>query len=115
MEKLAQALNKMLERKDLISNVIGKGKEYYFLFNKKHKWSVVFNASPIKYSLYYYTLDISLEDIANITSFNDSMYVFFSDEKLKDLNCLEQVKQLYIYLEGSAAGLDEALDEILSI
>ena len=118
MEKIAQALAKMNERRDLISPVIRKGSEYYFLFNKKHKWSISYgtHATASKlYSLYFYTMPNNIEEIAIMPSFTEDMYVHYSQGKLLELGCLNAVINLYEFLESSSSGIEKALDDILSV
>ena len=65
MYKIIAAVNSMIEKADLISNVVRSGSgELFFLYNGKFTWSVVKNGDD--YFLHYYLGNQSPEQLANL-------------------------------------------------
>lgn len=116
MSKIIQAVNSMISNSDLITNVISSGnKELFFLYNKKHKWSMRVSHDGV-YSLWYYPSDQTLEEIANTLDheWEYIQMVHYSSKDLATKEALDSFKELFTILEEKLFGMDSVLDDIIS-
>ena len=118
MSKIIPVINVMISNQDKISEVtrgISDPPTYFFLYDKKHKWSI-FRDAFNNYFLSYYTTDLSIEDLANFdapdwTKFHD--YIIYSSRELKTREADESLREIYILIKEISSGADSAFDEII--
>ncbi len=117
MSKIITALNVMISNDYLISNVLQgyNSNEIFFMYNKKHKWSVTKKQNDI-YIVHYYPGSTKLEDLA---SWPDEAWADFPDivsygeEQLSTKEAQNTLKELYTILGEKIFGMDDVLDEII--
>lgn len=114
--KIVEAINSMITNKDKIDSVIKNDSEFFFLYNKKYKWSILTNNG--NYSIFLYPKDdISIEQLASWDSlqFNDySDMVTYRTEDIKTRESLESFAELYNIVSSKVFGVDNILDDIIN-
>lgn len=114
MSKIVQAVNAMIENKDLLSSVIPSGKEIYFLYKQRHKWSMV-QYEDGYHRLFFYPSNRSLEEIAAMEPEDwehfSEMVVYYDKEGAREAK--ESFADLYAVLKEKVYGMDKVLDEII--
>ena len=114
--KAIRAINIMITNLDKITDVIRNEDEYFFLYDKKHKWSISELGGEEIY-LHYYT---GPEDLKLIASFEHldwqhyKTFVTYSTEELKTREAIESMKELYRLVKEKCFGVDKAFDDIIS-
>jgi hypothetical protein len=117
MSKIVRAANAMLANTNKITKVVQKGREYFFLYGDKHKWSILYLEGDDEYRLFYYPGDKPLE---YFTSMDDSGWQYFSEYilyKTGDLGTKEAYRtfqELYMTVKEKIFGIDKVLDEIIA-
>lgn len=117
MSKIVVAVNVMIVQREKITNVQDGGMdgEIFFLYDKKHKWSMINNEDG--HVLFYYPGAGKLVDLASIPP------EFWSDEvemvpyRVKDIGTKEAKQtfaELYAVLKEIKYGMDKVLDDIIS-
>lgn len=114
MAKIVQVANAMISNKEKISNVLRNDKEYYFLYNKKYKWSI--STLEEEYYLHFYPTDsLSIEDLSVFTNWDSfNQFVTYSTKDLKTQESLETFRELYQLVSNRVYGLDDIFDEIIN-
>lgn len=114
MNKIVIAVSSIISNKDKITNVIGKGTEYFFLYNNKYKWSIKKENEGDIY-LNYYPDDIKLDELVRITTLDGINYVTYraSDLDLKFPYKEKTFEELYLILKEEVFGVDKVLDDII--
>ena len=117
--KIVTAVNAMIMNKDLISSVY-KGplegvSEYFFVYNSKYKWSISYfqEGSEDTYYLNYYPENISIQDLAMITSWDDRQFMTYSTKTLGTKEAYETFQELYQIVKEKIYGIDSVLDKII--
>jgi hypothetical protein len=119
MSKIVQAVNAMLQKKELISQVIpgepGTFREYFFLFNQKYKWSIMYNASDDIYYLSFYSTDAPLKLLASypppeLEKFTSMIY---TTQEIGTKEAYQTFRDLYTTIKEKVFGIDKVLDDII--
>ena len=118
MSKIIQAVNAMVANSDKVTNVEqGEGgKEFFFLYKEKYKWSIVKNENKDEYFLHYYPDEMSsIELLASIPqgSWEGIQYVTYSTAELKTRESIESFAELYIMVKENLYNINQALDDII--
>lgn len=115
MAKIVQVANAMISNKDKIRNVLKNDKEYFFLYNNKHKWSIAIGADE-EYFLHFYPTDemtiVELSSFNNWSSFN--ALVTYTTRDIKTQEATETFRELYQIVSGKIYGLDDVFNEIIN-
>ena len=119
MAKIVQVLNSIISNENKISNVLRNIEEYFFLYNKKHKWSIGkpqnFATNGGYYVCFYPQEGYSLEDIVKYADdLDDSSYVVYRTEDIRTQEAYETFRELYQIVSSKLYGLDEIFDEIIN-
>jgi hypothetical protein len=108
----------MISNSNKISNVISKESEneYFFLYDKKHKWSVRL-IEDSGYFIYYYRGERALNEIADFSgddwkNFAEN-YITYSSKELKTTESLESMQELYRIVKEKSLGMDDVLSDII--
>lgn len=113
--KIVQVINAMISHQDKIENVLRNEREYFFIYNKKHKWSITKSENTEDYFIHFYpTDDMSLKELANNTdwiSFSD--FVTYSTTDLKTNEAIESFRELYQIVSDKLYGIDDIFNEII--
>jgi hypothetical protein len=114
MSKIIKAIESMIANSKKIDNV-AKGiskvnDEYFFLYDKKYKWSILYKKAEEKYYLYFYPNGRTINELANITSWQGEGYVIYRSEDFDNPGIFED---LFSLMKEKLYKLDEALDEII--
>lgn len=115
MSKIVQAINSMITNKEYISDVLKCSDEYFFLYKKKYKWSMVLRDDG--YHLWFYPGTDSLEYLvamANGNWNNEIPLIHYSDAEIGTKEAKASFAELYTILSEKLYGIDEVLDEIIS-
>ena len=118
MSKVIQVINVIISNSDKINKVnigICDPPMYFFLYDKKHKWSI-YKDKYDNYYLKYYTSNLSIKDLSSKdasewTSFHD--YISYSSSEFKSREANESLRELYLLIKEIASGVDSAFDEII--
>ncbi|HHX6629191.1 hypothetical protein ACEP27_01635 [Pseudomonas aeruginosa] len=117
MSKIIQAVNVMITNEQKISSVLpGQlSGEIFFLFNKKHKWSIYKQESGEYFLTYYpgpqpleYFADMSEEDAAIFTE-----VVIYNSKSIGTKEGYASLKELYTILQEKLYGMDKVLNDII--
>ncbi len=113
MSKVVKAINSMITNDSKISNVIKSGDELFFLYDKKHKWSMGY-VEDRGYFLHFYPSTVhTIEEISSISSWDSVSFVTFKSEDINTREATETFKELYQILQGKLYGIDDVLNEII--
>lgn len=114
--KIIQVINAMIANKSKITNVTRNDKEYFFLYDKKHKWSIIKRDAEDEYILHFYpTDDMTYEQLVGFTDWqNFSGFVTYQSQEIKTKEAIESFSELYQIVAGRVFGLDEIFDEIIN-
>jgi len=115
MAKIIQVLNTMISNQSRIENVIRSEEEYFFLYDKKYKWSIRKDDEE-KYLVFFYPdKNKTLEDLKNNTDwqyYND--FVTYTTSDLKTVEAIETFRELYQIVSDKLYGIDEIFDDIIN-
>jgi len=118
MSKIVEAVNKMIENRDKIKEVIPSQDHTEFYFNYgKYKWSIMEIKSD--YALFLYKDDnLTLDFIANNTDelLQDGGFIFVSyrTSEIKTREATESFSELYNIVKDRVFGADDILDSIIN-
>ena len=101
----------MIQNSGKITNIRRRESEYYFLYNKKYKWSI--SKPESVYYLHYYPFDITIEEISEIEEWEVYDYVSYNTKELKSQEAEESFLELYQIIKEKIYNVDEVLDEII--
>lgn len=117
MSKIVVAVNKMIENSNKLTNIIqgSHSSEIYFLFDRKHKWSI--NKISDGYILIYYVGKQNLEFYASLeaeewSEYSD--YVVYTTKEIGTKEGLESFADLYAVVKEKMYGMDNVLDDIIN-
>jgi len=115
MNKIIQVINTMISNSERISNVIVNGEnEFFFIYNDKHKWSIVSNGENSIILFLYPSENITLEELAFDVNFDEyKTYVSYRAEDFKSIEAIETFKELLRIVKDKIFGVDSILDDIL--
>ena len=113
MSKIIRAINAMIANPEKISNIFKKEKEYYFLYDKKYKWSISYIEDQDRYYVYYYPESKSLENISTTTDWGDEEFLVYKSEDFNSQEAIQTFKELYLIIKERQYGIDKVLDEII--
>tara|TARA_Y100000034_G_scaffold135013_1_gene205318 strand:+ start:3390 stop:3740 length:351 start_codon:yes stop_codon:yes gene_type:complete len=115
MAKIVQVANAMISNKEKIENVLRNEKEYFFLYNNKHKWSITISEEE-EYFLHFYPTDVmSIEELAVFQDWNNfNQFVTYSTKDIKTQEATETFRELYQIVSDKVYGLDDIFDEIIN-
>ncbi len=116
MNKIIQVINTMISNSQRISNVIvNGGNEFFFIYNDKHKWSIINNDEDSIVLFLYPDEDIKLEELAFDVDFSVyKRYVSYRAEDFKSAEAIETFKELLKIVKDKIFGVDNILDDILN-
>ncbi|KOY02215.1 hypothetical protein [Pseudomonas nunensis] len=117
MSKIVVAVNSMIENSSKLSNIIrgSHSNEIYFLFDKKHKWSI--NKVTDGYILIYYPGKQALEFYASLEAEEweeHSDYVVYTTKDIGTKEGLESFADLYGVVKEKVYGMDDVLNDIIN-
>ena len=112
--KIVEVVNTMITHSDKIENVIKSENEYFFIYNKKYKWSI--SEYQGDYFLHIYPDEnISLEDLAQISDWERyANFVTFKVSEIKTREATESFSELYQIITSKLLGVDDILNDILN-
>ena len=116
MNKIIQVINTMITNLEKITNVIvSKDDEFFFIYNNKHKWSIIQNEHNQSISLFLYPeKDIKLEQLAFDVDFNEyKKFITYDSEDFKSKEVIESFEELMSIVKNKIYGVDDILDDIL--
>lgn len=113
MSKIIRTVNAMIQNQDKITNINRNEDEYFFLYNKKYKWSISKPASI--YYLHYYPFEMTIEEISEMGEERWESYDFvsYNTKELKSQEAEESFLELYQILKEKIYNINEVLDEII--
>lgn len=106
----------MISRKELISDVIKDSQDvYYFVFDKKHKWSIFHNEKDNNVCLIIYPeKNKSIEEIKN-ADLSILSHVVYESADFRTIEAKESFKELYKIIQEKLYDIDQEFDDILEI
>nr|WP_297356243.1 hypothetical protein [uncultured Caldimonas sp.] len=115
MSKVVQAVNAMISNPQLITNVMRNGKEFFFVYKGKYKWSVSKNEKG-EYYLFFYPGDEELEHLARYENeeWEGTPMVTYSDGDIGTKEATASFAELYTLIKERVYGVNEVLDDIIS-
>jgi len=116
MSKVIQAVNAMLSKTELISNVIKSGNEYFFLYKNKYKWSISHDENDDQYFLYFYPGPETFNELVSISgrSWGEVDKIVYPSRDLGGKEAHDTLKELYTNVKEMLYGVDKVLDDIIS-
>lgn len=111
MSKIVRAANAIALNSNKIDRVVRKRSEYFFLYDKKHTWSISLNEDI--YSLFYYPGDESYDDTCNRTSWEEDDYMHYSTKGLNTREAYDTFRDLYQIVKEKVFGINKVLDDII--
>ncbi|MGF1873584.1 hypothetical protein [Photobacterium indicum] len=107
----------MVSNANLISRVISgyEGVELFFLYDQKHKWSIIKNQKN-EYYLHYYPGNQKLEELAGWPdeAWHDfSQMVSYNTNELGTKEAHDSLSELYTIVQEKLFGMESILDEII--
>ena len=118
MYKIVAAVNSMIEKSNLVSNVVrSETGELFFLYDGKFAWSMNKNDTTNNYSLVYYPGSQSPEQLVNVHPdiwAESDHYVVYRTSEIKTREASESFSELYTVLLGKLFNIDYVLDQIIS-
>ena len=114
--KIVQVINAMIENHRKISNVLKREDEYFFLYDKKYKWSIAKNEHENQFYLHFYpTDDMDLNQLSTFTNWQSySNFVTYKSDDIKTKEALESFSELYQIVFGKVFGIEDIFDEIIN-
>jgi hypothetical protein len=117
MSKIVKAINVMVSNERAISNVIKgyESSELFFMYDNKHKWSIIKNDGG-EYFLHYYPGDQELEILAgwpDVAWREFSEMVSYNSNDLGTKEAISSLSELYTVVQEKLYGMDKALDDII--
>jgi len=113
MSKIITAINKMIENKDAITNVILSEEEYFFLYKNKIKWSIIEDDDKDITLVLYPDSSSKLDELANTTNWDKVNMVTYNTYDFKTQEANESFNELLQIVKGKVFGVDNLLDEII--
>lgn len=115
MAKIIEVVNAMITNQEKITNVIKNDDEYYFLYNKKYKWSTKKEDDENYYIYFYPDPNKSLDDLTNITDWQGyGNYVSYTTADLKTQEAEETFRELFQIVSDKLYGIDKIFDDIIN-
>jgi len=115
MAKIVQVANAMVSNNSKISNVLKNEREYFFLYNKKYKWSIS-KSDDEEYFLHFYPTDsMTIEELSVFDNWGDfNQFVAYTTNDIKTQEAVETFRELYQIVSDKIYGLDDIFDEIIN-
>lgn len=117
MTKIVEAINVMISNQEKIQVAI-RGEyeaEVFFLYDGKHKWSIIRNDAG-EYFLHYYPTNISLEELASMPGeawIEFNQMVSYNSVSLGTKEAKDSLQELYGIVKEKIFGMDSVLDDII--
>lgn len=115
--KIVSAANAMIATRDRISDVVpsSTGSEVFFVYDRKHKWSISKNTNS-DYTLFYYPGPQNIRELAGWPE--EAWYEFnemirYSTADLGTKEAKETFAELYRVVNENLFGINGVLDEII--
>lgn len=114
--KVIQVINTMIANSSKISNVIKNDTEYFFVYDKKHKWSISKGEETDEYYLHFYpTNDMNIEQLSKFSNWQSySGFITYKSQEIKTKEAIESFSELYQTVVGKVFGVDDIFDEIIN-
>jgi hypothetical protein len=113
MNKIVQVVNAMISNSDKISNVKKNDKEYFFLYDNKHKWSIVRGNDEIYHIHFYPTDELNIDQLSHFNDWENYNLVTYSTNDIKTQEAIESFRELYQIVSNKVFGIDDIFDEII--
>ena len=115
--KIVSAANAMIATRDRITDVIPGtgGSEIFFMYDRKHKWSITKNVNA-DYTLFYYPGPQDLRALAEWPDeawYDFNQMIRYSTSELGTKEAKETFAELYRVVGENLFGIDNVLDEII--
>jgi hypothetical protein len=116
MTKIVSAVNVMISNKNAIGNIKRSHGAFYFIYDKKYKWSI----HPVKksqdYVLFFYPGTVSLDtimemDVEDWNTFDE--YIMYKTDEIKAPEAKKVFTELFTILKERQFGLDNILNDII--
>lgn len=120
MSKIVTAINAMISSPELITNSVqgAADSEKFFVYDKKHLWSIIKNEERDEYYLHYYPGNQDIEILAGIPEeyWNQAEIksVGYSSKVLGTKEALDSLRELDSIVSEKVYGMDDVLDEIIN-
>jgi hypothetical protein len=117
MSKIIQAINAMISNPDLITNVVQSGKEFFFLYKNKYKWSIrTDNSEEDNYFLFFYPGDMTIDILAGLDpeDWDDVPLIRYQASEIGTKEARASMSELYTLVQERLYRINEALDDIIS-
>lgn len=115
MAKIVQVANAMISNSSKISNVLKNKNEYFFLYNKKYKWSISKSDDEDYYLHFYPTESMTIEELSVFNEWSDfNQFVTYTTKDIKTQESIETFRELYQIVSDKIFGLDDIFDQIIN-
>lgn len=114
MSKIVQAVNAMIANSKLITTVVRRGDDLFFLYKDKYKWSIAKRGE--EYLLWFYPGKETLEQIASHegADWDKVDMVTYRDSEIGTHEAKASFSELYQLLGEKVYGVNDVLDDIIS-
>lgn len=117
MSKIVQAINAMISNPNLINNIHRSGKEYFFLYKNKYRWSISCETlEDDDYLLFFYPGNLPIENLSRLEpdEWDNIPLIRYQSSDIGTKEAKSSMAELYNILKERIYGIDEALDDIIS-
>lgn len=114
MSKIVRAVNAMLSQPEKISGAIAREGRYFFLYDRKYKWSIQALPGGDNCLLIYYPGEDTLEELAIRPGWEEEKVVAYRSEDLGTKEAFETFRELHTTVKERLLNVNEALDDIIS-
>lgn len=115
MSKVVIAVNAMIEQRDKIKQVTpgNVDTEIFFMFDNKHKWSMI--KGDDSYSLIYYPGSATISVLANleVDEWGEVPMISYRSKEIGTREAKESFKELYDVIKELVYGMDDVFDDII--
>lgn len=115
MSKIVQAVNAMISNPSQITSVMKNGKELFFLYKGKYKWSIGKNDQN-EYYLYFYPGREEIQHLAHYepSDWEGTPMVSYSDTDIGTKEATSTFAELYTQIKERVYGVNQVLDDIIA-
>ena len=122
MSKIISAINVMISNAERISHIRPYKHMYFFLYEKKHKWTIFQQHDAFHdqddYILWYLPGDETIEEMISLlqsSAWNEyDRLIIYTSQELKTREARESMQELYTVVKEKAYNVDQSLDEIIN-
>lgn len=112
--KIVQVINAMISNQEKITDVYRNDSEYFFLYDKKFKWSMSKGDTSENYFIHFYpNVTMNTDALAKVNNWEGIDFVSYSTDDIKTKEATESFRELYQIVADKLFGIDDIFNEII--